>query len=291
MEVTIPLHPKSGELRPMRNPPGFTGTREKALEYDPDDYTVVNVYVDTVQYGKYSGHASVALIILRFTVRFRPGNKRLRSFHIDIEFSRLHGEEDNNDMDPAPKVLALAPEDCRGKLFTEERDISTSLGLGLAAPLGGPSLEANAGIERSSTVFKEHEMRLSGWKRSGSLSSSSSSAAAVVDNFAVWDCVEAKKVAKGVLPNFRAAMIVQYPENKRFQAILKLDVERGLWDSKSRLFDWAGLFGKKEADDPLIFDPTQPIGASLIEGNDFTGINLEELTSFQPIPTLPSGYN
>jgi len=280
MDVAIALHPKTGELRPQHNPPGFVGTRDNALEYDPDDYTIVNIRTESVQYGKYAG-CSAALIILRFIVRFRPGNKRLRSFHVRIEFSQAAETEADGfvaGIDVQPKVLALAPEDCRGKLFTEQRDKTVSLGLGV--PLGVPDLSADAGIEHGSTMVKEHEMRLSGWR---------ASSANGVDNVAVWDCVEAKKAAKGVLPNFRAVMVVKHSEHTRFRAVLKLDVERGLLSSGSKLFSWMPLFGQRE-DDPLLFDPGQPIGTA-VTADDFTDLNLDELIQLQPIPNLPSGYN
>lgn len=289
MDVTVALRPKTGELRPQKNPPGFSGTRDNALEYDPDDYTLVNIRTESVQYGKYAGQPA-ALIILRFIVRFRPGNKRLRSFHVSIEFSHPAPDSETGSdgvaaggIQAQPKVLAFAPEDCRGSLFTEERDTAVSLGLGM--PLGVPGLSADwpdAGVtvERSSKIVKEREMRLSGWRRSS---------ANAVDNIVVWDCVEAKKVAKGVLPNFRAVMVVGHREHTPFRAVLKLDVERGLWNSASKLFDWMPLFGKRE-DDPLLFDPSQPVGRP-VASDDFTELDLDDLIKLQPIPTLPSGYN
>jgi len=271
MDITIPLQPNSGELRPQHNPPGFSGTRENALEHDPDDTTMVNIRVETIQYGKYAGQPA-ALIILRFIARFRPGIKRLRSFHISIEYRHdAEGVEQ-------PKVVALAPEDCRGKIFTEERESSASAELGV--PLGLPDLTANAGIQRSSAMTREHEMRLSGWRRSSADAS---------DNIAVWDCVEAKKAAKGVLPNFRALMIVKYSENEPFHAVLRLDVDRGVWNAGTKLFDWLTLFGKRE-DDPLLFDPRQPVGTP-VAVEDFRDLDLDELVKLQPIPVLPSGYN
>ncbi|KAK3386522.1 hypothetical protein B0H63DRAFT_540469 [Podospora didyma] len=186
----------------------------------------------------------------------RPGIKRLRSFHISIEFG--HPTEGVQEQ---PKVLALAPEDCRGKIFTDELESSGTLGTGV--PLGVLDLTANAEIQRGS--------------------------ANAVDRIAVWDCVEVEKAAKGVLPNFRAVIIVKYTENTPLQAVVKLDVERRVWNAWSRLFDWLTLFGKRE-DDPLLFDPIQPVGTPVgVEG--LMELDLGELVKLQPILVMPGGYN
>ncbi|KAH7140412.1 hypothetical protein B0J13DRAFT_557647 [Dactylonectria estremocensis] len=282
MEVSIALRPKSGELRPQHNESNSTLTRDNVLEYDPDDYTLVNIRTETVQYGQYDGRPA-ALIILRFIVKFRPGNKRLRSFHVNIEFQRCGDMDDagteGSDRSGILKVAVLAPEERRGKIYTEERSITTSAGmdvpLGLSAPAG------HFGGERASTVHKEHEMRLSGWKKSS---------ASGVDNVVVWDCVEAKKAAKGVLPGYRGAIVVQYQEVTKFQAVITLDAQRGLWNAGSGLFEWLNLFGKKNADDPLLFDSGKPIGAQ-IDVADFKDLTLDDLVDLKPIETLPSGYN
>ena len=276
MDITVALRPKSGELRPQHNHPNTAATRENVLEYDPNDYTLVNIRTETVQYGKHNGQAA-ALIVLRCTVKFRPGHKRLRSFNVNIEFGTA--ECAGADASPSmPKIARLAPEERRGKIFTEERNAGLSGGVHLAS--GVPGLSSQVEGSHASKADREHEMRLSGWKKSSE---------SATDNVAVWDCVEARKVAKGVLPGYRGAIVVYYHEGAKFQATFKLDVERGLWNAISKSFEWLSLFGKS-ADDPLIFDPAHPVGAQ-VDVADFKDVNLDDLVELEPIPVLPSGYN
>jgi len=279
MEVSIPLRPKGGELRPQHNKPNSTDTRENVLEYDPDDYTLVNIRTETAQYGQYDGKPA-ALIILRFIVKFRPGNKRLRSFHVNIEFERcadaVGGGTGGPDQTETPTVVVLAPEERRGKIYTEERSTAMSFGADVRA---GPAV--HVGGERVSVLHKEYEMQLSGWKKSSGSG---------VDNVVVWDCVEGKKAARGVLPGYRGAIIVQYQDVTKFQAVITLDAQRGLLNASSGLFEWLNLFGKKDVDDPLLFDSDKPLGAQ-IDVADFKDLVLDDLIRLQPIETLPSGYN
>src|SRR2546430_9553313 len=107
MDVNFDLRPKSGELRPQHNTPGESTTRENVLEFDPNEYTLVNIRIETVQYGKYDGKAA-ALIVLRFIFKFRPGYRRIRNFHVEIEFNR-HGPSDTVNAASFPKVTNLAP--------------------------------------------------------------------------------------------------------------------------------------------------------------------------------------
>ncbi|KAM5361693.1 hypothetical protein ACJA88_014361 [Fusarium oxysporum] len=282
MELSIPLHPKSGELRPQHNQSNSAFTRDNVLEHNPDDYTLVNIRTETVQYGQHYGRPA-ALIILRFIVKFRPGNKRLRSFNIKIEFQRYSnpGGDSTNRTDRVgiPTVAVLAPEERRGKIYTEEQ--STTISTSIDVPLGPSGPTSHVGGERASTVGKEHVMQLSGWK----MSSESG-----VDNVVVWDCVEAKKAAKGVIPGYRGAIVVEHQEATKFQAVITLDAQRGIWDAASGLFEWSNLFGKKDTDDPLLFDSTMPVGAQ-IDAVDFKDLNLDDLVELKPIKTLPSGYN
>jgi len=282
MDIFVPLRPKADELGPRRNPPGAATTRDNVLEYDPDVYTLVNIRTETVQYGKYGGNFA-ALITLRFIIKFRPGHRRLRSFHVSIEFGN-HETTDQTDNHKErsplelPRVRALAPEERRGRIFTEEREGDVSAGVDV--PFGPSHGPAKVGLEWGKAMTREHEMKLSGWCKSSPRGT---------DNVVVWDCVEAKKAAKGVLPGYKAAIVVQCREDTPFQAVFKLDAERGIWNSTSKLYDWMAVFGKKDADDPLIFYPGRPIGKA-VESDDFQKLNLHDLVGLEPISKVPESH-
>jgi hypothetical protein len=278
MEFTLDLQPKAGELRPQHNQPGEPGTRENALEYDPDEKTLVNVRIDTVQYGLYDGNQA-ALILLRFIIKFRPASKRIKNFHINIEF-RKQSTSENGENTSHPKVIKLAPEERRGKIFTEER--SNTLNAGGELPLGPTGATLHIDEEMARKINREYELKLSGWKKSSDVAT---------DNVVIWDCTEAKKAAKGVVPGYRGAIIVQYPTNKAFSAIIKLDAERGIFNFDKNVFEYLNIFGKKEMDDPVIFNPDNPVGPQYPNLGDFKNINLEDYITLEPIKTLPPGYS
>jgi hypothetical protein len=275
MEFSLDLQPKAGQLRPQHNPPSESSTRENALEYDPDEKTLVNVRIDTVQYGFYSGNPA-AFIILRFIIKFRPAYKRIRNFHVNIEFRKQSGSGDTSH----PKVIKLAPEELRGKLFTEER--SNTLTAGGELPLGPTGATLHVDEEMARKINREYELKLSGWKKSSDVAT---------DNVVIWDCAEAKKAAKGVVPGYRGAIIVQYPTNEPFIAILSLDAERGIFNFDKNVFEYLNIFGKKEIDDPVIFDPNKPLGPQYPNLGDFKDVNLEDYIKLEPIKTLPQGYS
>jgi hypothetical protein len=87
MDFSIELQSSAGELRPQHNKPGETSTRENALEYDPDECTLINIRIETAQYGVYDGEAA-ALIIFRFYFKFRTG---FQSKYLLIEVRQLSG--------------------------------------------------------------------------------------------------------------------------------------------------------------------------------------------------------
>jgi len=266
MEIEIELRPKSGELRPQHNKLGEPSTRANILEFDPNQHTLVNIRLETVQYGKYDGKAA-ALILLRFIIKFRYGYKRLRSFHVDIEFNE-HGTTQNRNSEP-PKVISLGPEQQEGKIYTEE----------WGEPGGKGSQETSQNEGLAGRIEKEHEVKLMGWKRSSNSGT---------DNVAVWDCVEGRKTAKGVVPGYRAAIIAQYTENMKFQAEFRLDADCGTFNFGSKLFNWLKVFGNR-TDDPVIFNPAQPFGKQY-PISDFKDLNLNDVIALQqPTPKLPSG--
>ncbi|KAH6702858.1 hypothetical protein DL95DRAFT_391240 [Leptodontidium sp. 2 PMI_412] len=276
MDFLLDLQPKAGQLRPQHNPPGESSTRENALEYDPDDKTLVNVRIDTVQYGLHSGNPA-ALIILRFIFKFRPASKRIRNFHINIEF-RKHSE--SGETTSHPKVIKLAPEELRGKIFTEER--SNTLTAGGELPLGPTGATLHIDEEMARKINREYELKLSGWKKSSEVAT---------DNVVIWDCTEAKKAAKGVVPGYRGAIIVQYPKDQPFSATMRLDAERGTFNFDKNVFEYLNIFGKKEIDDPVFFHPDKPFGHQYQNLGDFEDINLEDYIKLEPIKTLPVGYS
>jgi len=261
MDIEIELRPKHGELRPQYNPPGGPATRENILEFDPNSHTLVNIRRETVQYGTVEGNPA-ALIILRFIIKFRTGHKRLRSFHVEIDFHE-HGAPPTSKVNRT-RVIALAPEEGGGRIFTTDRIISNTA-----------QEKTQEGIV-SKQSNKEHEVKLMGWKRSSGSG---------MDNVAVWDCSEGRKAAKGLIPDYRAAIIVQYPEKTTFQARIKLDADRGVFNMDSGLFDWLKVFGFG-TDDPVIFNPTEPVGKQY-PINDFKDLSLTDIIMSQPILRLP----
>ena len=274
MEISLDLQTQAGQLRPQHNAPGSTSTRENALEYDPDNKTLINIRIDTVQYGLYDGQPA-ALILVRFIFKFRPASKRIKNFNIRFEF---HPQEASGQY---PVVRSLAPEELRGKIFTQERSNTLTAGANVPlGPTGGASLHVDEEMARK--INREYELKLMGYKTSTNLAS---------DSVVVWDCTEAKKAAKGVVPGYRGAMIVQHAANERFSATIKLDAERGVFNFDTNIFEYLNVFAKKEMDDPVIFHPQQPMGDQYPGLGDFKNINLKDYIKLEPIETLPAGYS
>jgi hypothetical protein len=276
MEFSLELHTKAGQLRPQHNEPGSSSTRENALEYDPNSKTLINIRIDTVQYGLYDGKPA-ALILLRFIFKFRPASKRIRNFNVRIEF---HKQSKSAPDTPHPKVIKLAPEEMRGKIFTEER--SNTLTAGGELPLGPTGATLHIDEEMARKINREYELKLSGFKKSSDVAS---------DNVVIWDCVEAKKAARGVVPGYRGAIIVQHAANEQFCATLKLDAERGIFDFEKNLFEYLNVFAEKEVDDPVLFNPLMPMGHQYPNLGDFNALDLEDYITLEPIKTLPPGYS
>lgn len=262
MDINVELRPKSGELRPQHNTPGEYTTRENVLEFDPDDSTLVNIRIETVQYGLYEGKAA-ALIVLQFIIQYRQGFKRIRSFNVNVEFSNSP-KSDTSVPTSFPRVADLAPKQGTGRIFTEEG--KNNINLQLEAPIDplGQKIKVTDEIVRN--INKEYELNLNGWKKSSK---------AATDNVVVWDCVEAKKIAKGVVQGYPGAIIVLYPEAVQFQAKFKLDADRGVFNFETKVYDWLAVFGKKDEDDPVIFNPSEPKGKQYNLA-DFKDLNLEQ---------------
>jgi len=275
MDFDVQLVPRTGELKTLHNEVGEPSTRQNALEYDPDPYTLINVRIDTVQYGTYDSEPA-ALIVFRFIARFRSGSRRIRSFHLRIEF---HNQAEVAGA-AAPKVRTLKPEDVRGKIFTEER--SNTISGGLDVPIGPNSATIHVGDEVARKINREYELKLTGW-----LTSSNSGS----DNVLVWDCEEARKAARGIVPNYRGACIVHYTPSQPFLATFKLDAERGIFNFDKNAFEYLNVFAKKDIDDPVIFDPNKPVGHQYANVTDLKNLDLEEIIKLDPITTLPPGYS
>ena len=278
MEFVLDLQAKAGELRPQHNEPGQSSTRENALEYDPNEYTLINLRIDTVQYGLYEGEPA-ALIIFRFIIKFRLGSRRIRNFHVNIEF-RKQGTRGEGESSSHPKVMQLAPEERRGKIFTEER--GNTITAGAEVPLGPTGAKVHVDDEIARKINREYELKLSGWKKSSDVAT---------DNVLVWDCTEAKKAAKGVVPGYRAAAVVKCPSDEPFTAIFELDAERGIFQFDQNVFEYVNVFAKKDSDHPVIFNPTKPMGHQYPNLGDFKDLNLEDYITLEPIKALPLGYS
>lgn len=274
MEFTLNLQPETGELRPQRNGPGQSSTRENALEYDPDEYTLVNIRIDSVQYGTFDSNPA-ALIMIRFILKYRPGSRRIRNFHVKIEFRKQNAATAIH-----PKVLRFAPEERRGKIYAEERANSVKAGAALPVGIAGAKLEVDD--ELAHKINREYELKLSGWKKSSDVAP---------DNVLVWDCMEAKKAAKGVVPGYRAAVIVQCDTKDPFIATFEVDAQQGFFRFDKNVFEYLNVFAKKELDDPVIFDPEKPMGHQETNLGDFKDLKLDDLVALEDIQTLPKGYS
>jgi hypothetical protein len=262
MEITLNLQPQTGELRPQHNGLGRSSTRENVLEYDPDEHTLVNIRTDSVQYGTFDGQPA-ALVIFRFIFKFRPGFRRIRNFHVNVEFRKQNATTASH-----PKVLRFAPEERRGRIFAEERSNIGNAGVVLPPGRTGAKVKVDDGIARK--INKEYEMKLSGWKKSSDVAT---------DNVLVWDCTESKKAAKGVLPGYRAAAIIQCDSEDPFIATFEMDAERGIFQFDKNVFEYLNVFAKRELDDPVIFDPKKPMGHQYPDLGDFKDLSLDDLVA------------
>ncbi|PVF95459.1 hypothetical protein CPB86DRAFT_817188 [Serendipita vermifera] len=274
MDIVLELRPKDGELKFQRNDPDSTATRENAVEVDPNPYTLANIRIETVQYGQYDGKPA-ALLLLRFIFKYRPGFARIRSFHVDIEFGKYDSGDPSRDI----RVMKLEPQDRLGEIFTEERTETVTAG----AELGTSGVKPVINAELANKFNRTYQLKLNGWI---------AGTETVPDCLAVWDCVEAKKKAKGVVPKFLGAIIVRYPKNELFQAKFRMNAQQGQFNMDTKLFDWKSVLGRqKETDDPVIFDPGQPLGKQFGDCDDFRDLDIDNIIALEPIPVLPSGYS
>lgn len=212
----------------------------------------------------------------KFIAKFRSGSQRIRNFHLRIEFSNLVAIANV----PAPKIRRLRSEYVKGKIFTEEH--TNTLPGGLDLPLGPSGGTLSVGDEVASTIKSEFQLRLTGW-----LTSSGSGS----DNVLVWDCEEARKAARGVVPNYRGACIIRYNPGQPFVAALTIDAERGIFDSAKGFFEYLNVFAKKETDDPVVFNPDNPMDHQYDNIADFNSLDLEKIVKLEPFATLPPGYS
>jgi hypothetical protein len=97
-------------------------------------------------------------------------------------------------------------------------------------------------------------------------------------------------MARGVVPGYRGAILVEYERNTSFQAFFALDAERRMFNFDTKVFDWSNVFGKKDVDDLVVFNPTESFGKQYSVA-DFKDLKLDDLIHLEPIPTLPEGYS
>lgn len=276
MDFELQLEARPGELKVLHNEAGSSATRLNALEYDPNPRTLINVRIETVQYGSYDG-SPAALIVLKFIVRFRPGSRRIKNFHVEIKFSN----QTETAGSPSPAVLKLKPEDMRGRIFTEERSNTFTGGMEVPlGPPGAPTLSVSDEVARK--INREYELRLMGWRKSSPTA---------IDDVLVWDCAEAKKAARGTVPNFSGACIVKYTADQPFIATFSVDAERGVFDFDSHVFEYLNVFAKREVDDPVIFTPGNHVGIRYPNLTDFKDLDLDSLIQLQSSQNLPATHS
>ena len=251
MDICLELKPKQGELRPQKNNPGQHITRENVAEYDPDESTLLNIRMETAQYGLYEAQPAI-LIVLRFIVKFRGGNRRIRSFNVNVEFSN-HSDVEQI---PSPSVKAFAPDDCDGTLFGLEDNPDTSL------------------VEQ-----RRFLPTIEGWKKSSKDGP---------DNIVVWDCVETERRIAGLPAGYRGVIVIQHAKDAKLQATFKVHVDCGRFNVARRIYDWSKLFSAARRDDPVIFLPGQAFGRQYPALQDFKHLDLSTLSRLGQRSVRPS---
>jgi hypothetical protein len=91
------------------------------------------------------------------------------------------------------------------------------------------------------------------------------------------------------VPSYRGAAIVQCPSSEPFIAIFEVDAELGIFHFDKNVFEYLKVFARKDLDDPVIFNPTRPMGHQYPDLGDFKDLNPEDYIMLEPIKTVTAG--
>jgi hypothetical protein len=188
------------------------------------------------------GKSHASLIVLHFRFDPRKQGRRVAEAHIWVEFEDMQPDGRSH-----PELAAIAP-DGRNILEQTTQSEETTRGaegtLGVSALQGaemGAALRCEkkiiADVTHATSVIGSTELRGYQWGR---------------DNTAYWTLLENPSRKTGVPASLRAAMLVERKRKSKFKCTVTI---KSQLDFKSEV---GQFFGKKELEDPVLFNPRFP---------------------------------
>ena len=197
-EFDIEVKPARGELRSTINVPPDSANRTTITE-ETHLYTTLQTTLVQVQYGLYNDQPA-CLLIVDFRFKFRPGVHRVKSVKIHIELSfpptaagGINNETQNSP--PYPMVVKIAPRILHGTpVFESVGRTDTASG-----DAGYDTLGLHFSLQRESRYDRKLKSKIE-----GVIIGTAEHPESQIE----WDVTEANKVKSGVVPFFRAAVII-----------------------------------------------------------------------------------
>lgn len=273
----IELKPSSDELRPTKNIPTDAPNRQTITE-ETHRHTTLQTTLRQVQFGTYN-EKPTCLLVLAFRFKFRPGIHRVKSVKVHIDFSSpstsIPAGAPTGGTSQSISVVNIEPKVLLGAPVYEAVNTTKSAGV----DAGNENVGLHFSLERGSNYTRKRQIKIEGIVIGEE---------DTPDSQVEWDIAEAAKVKGGVVPTFRAAILLQYTGPKIY-ANFKMDAEEG-WLARD-FWDTVNVFGKKGFDlnDPLILDPMVPFGPQIQK--PLSDIDLTELIKLDPLPVLSEDYS
>lgn len=190
-------------------------------------------------------------------------NRRILNATVDIIF----GDESLN-LNNGPDIEMIAP---KGSIpiRPSNRHIESKIGANASIQGGGGPASASAGLSWDRTVTRESEDQttitgISRFEKRGGGGK----------NAVRWRLMENKTEKHGIPSRMRSLILLRRENSDKFKAVVKIEVEA---DFRSTLEQ---LIGKKDKDDPVIFDPdpgAQPRKLKWATQNEIVATELDSL--------------
>jgi len=201
---------------------------------------------------------------LRPILQFLPheNSRRILSATIDVFFGDEHGN-----LNEGPEVERISPHGLTA-LRPTTRHVESKFGVNASVQGGGGPVAASAGVAWEKTVTREEEAQttITGISRYEKRTGGGKNAVR-------WRCMENKTTNTGIPSRLRSLILLTRENSEKYIAVVKIEVEA---DFKSA---FAQMIGKKDKDDPVIFDPNPSAQPRKLKWATANGIVADELES------------
>jgi len=182
------------------------------------------------------GEAFATLIVLDFRFDARKRAARIESADIDLRFAAMRSGDSD------PEVFAIS-HDGTLNLVPTTKTVTSSNNANLTIG-GGAGVTASGGLGWDHAVTQERGDHTT---VTGSIDLKGRNYGS--KNACSWTMIGNKSAKTGVPNYMRAAILLRRKDEKQFQCVVKIKAEADFKTSVSK------LFGRKEKDDPVLFDP------------------------------------